>query len=76
METRTISLDESIFNLVNKYPEIKEVLFELGFRDIVKPGMIQTVGKFMNIKKGAASKKMDMDEIVCKLVAHGFDIEK
>lgn len=76
METRKIRLDESIFDLVNKYPEIKEVLFELGFKDIVKPGMIQTVGKFMNLKKGAASKKMNIEEIARKLVAHGFDIEK
>lgn len=72
---KKIALDESIYELVKKYPEIKNILFELGFEDIIKPGMIQTVGKFMNLKKGAILKKTDLTIIIKKMEANGFQVE-
>lgn len=72
---KTITLDESIAEICNRYPEIKDILFELGFKDIVKPGMLQTVGRFMNLKKGAISKKMDLDVLIKKLEDSGFTVE-
>ena len=71
---KKISLNESIYELVTKHPEIKEILFELGFKDIVKPGMIQTVGKFMNLKKGSVSKKIDMSTITEKMKSGGYEV--
>lgn len=49
--------DEPIFNLVNRYPEVKDIMVELGFHDIAKPGMLQTAGRFMTLSKGIALKK-------------------
>lgn len=72
---KKIALDESIYELVTKYPEIKNILFELGFEDIIKSGMIQTVGKFMNLKKGAILKKTDLTIIIKKMEANGFQVE-
>lgn len=69
---KIISLDDSIYKLVSDYPEIKDILFELGFTDIIKPGMIQTVGKFMNLRKGAVAKKLDLSEVIRKLEEAGF----
>ena len=69
---KIISLDDSIYKLVSDYPEIKDILFELGFTDIIKPGMIQTVGKFMNLRKGAVAKKLDLAEVIRKLEEAGF----
>ena len=71
---KRITLNESIYELVTRYPEMKAILFELGFEDIVKPGMIQIVGKFMNLKKGSALKKIDKSTIIGKLEAGGFKI--
>ena len=71
---KKISLNESIYELVTKHPEIKGILFELGFKDIVKPGMIQTVGKFMNLKKGSVSKKIDMSTITEKMKSGGYEV--
>lgn len=71
---KRITLNESIYELVTKHPEIKDILFELGFEDIVKPGMIQTVGKFMNLKKGSALKKIDRSTIIGKLETGGFEV--
>lgn len=71
---KRISLNESVYELVRKHPEIKGILFDLGFKDIVKPGMIQTVGKFMNLKKGSVSKKIDMSTIIEKMELGGYEV--
>lgn len=73
---KIISLNDTIYDLVTDYPEIKDILLELGFTDIIKPGMIQTVGKFMNLRKGAVVKKIDLAEIIRMLVDAGFTIKE
>ena len=45
---------------------------ELGFKDITKPGMLATAGRWMTIPKGAALKKLEMDTIIQKLAERGF----
>lgn len=72
---KTITLDESIAEICIRYPEIKDILFELGFKDIVKPGMLQTVGRFMNLKKGVISRRMDLDLLIKSLEESGFTVE-
>ena len=54
---RTIDLTRSVHSLCSEYPEIASIMAELGFTDIVKPGMLATAGRFMTIPKGAAMKK-------------------
>lgn len=71
-----ISKDDSIFELITNYPEIKTILFELGFVDIVKPGMLQTVGRVMTLAKGSTMKKIPMNVIVEKLNEMGFDLKE
>ncbi|MEE4580837.1 DUF1858 domain-containing protein [Paenibacillus polymyxa] len=68
--------DESIFNLVNRYPEVKDIMVELGFRDIAKPGMLQTAGRFMTLSKGIALKKISMETVQQTFMQHGFTIQK
>ncbi|KJK28978.1 DUF1858 domain-containing protein [Paenibacillus polymyxa] len=68
--------DESIFNLVNRYPEVKDIMEELGFHDIAKPGMLQTAGRFMTLSKGIALKKISMETVQQTFMQHGFTIQK
>ena len=64
---KVINLNDSIYNLHSKNPEVIELLYSLGFVDIKKPGMLNTAGRFMTIKKGAAMKKIDLALIKNKL---------
>ncbi|AUO05917.1 hypothetical protein NS115_07205 [Paenibacillus jamilae] len=68
--------DESIFNLVNRHPEVKDIMVELGFDDIAKPGMLQTAGRFMTLSKGIALKKIGMETVQQTFMQHGFTIQK
>ncbi len=42
---------------MSRYPEIKDILVESGFNDVVKPMMLQTAGKIMTLRKGSNFKK-------------------
>ena len=59
-----ISSTMSIFELVKTHPDVKEVMAALGFTDIVKPGMLQSVGRVMTLAKGARMKNIEWETIV------------
>ncbi len=72
MEQTTIDLNESVFSLCTKHPELVSILSELGFTDITKPGMLQSAGRFMTPVKGAALKHIALNDMVKALAAHGY----
>lgn len=41
---KVLKMDESIFEMVLRHPEVVDIMVELGFKDITKPGMLQTAG--------------------------------
>lgn len=71
---KIISLNETIYELCTKYPEIKDILKELGFVDIANPIMMNTAGRVMTIPKGAQMKNIDIETIKEKLKQNGFEI--
>ena len=69
-----ININHTIQSIVSDYPDIKDILFELGFKDIVKPGMLQTVGRFMTIQKGAELKNIALPLIKETFNLHGYEL--
>lgn len=65
----------SVYDLVTAYPEIQDIMIDLGFKDIVKPGMLQTAGRVMTLKKGAALKKIDWETMKDTFKKNGFELE-
>ncbi|MHB1454041.1 MAG: DUF1858 domain-containing protein [Saccharofermentanales bacterium] len=74
MDKIKISAKTSIFELTEAYPEIKEIMVQLGFSDILKPMMLQTAGRYMNLEKGARLKKIGWEALVGFFAEHGFEI--
>jgi len=68
----TISIHDTIHKLVSSHPSIKDIMVELGFKDIVKPGMIQTMGRIMTIKKGCLIKGIELTDVSETFKKHGF----
>lgn len=62
-------------NIAKEHEDFKEILFELGFKDIIRPGMLATVGKFMNLKKGAKMRKIPLEDIIKTLKEKGYQVE-
>jgi hypothetical protein len=73
---KVLDLKATVFDNVKDNPEVSEILKELGFTDIVKPGMINTAGRFMTIPKGAGLKGIDMDKIRQTFKDKGFEIKE
>ena len=48
---------------------------ELGFKDITRQGMLQSAGRFMTLKKGAALRKIELAAIIEMLEEHGFTVD-
>ena len=72
MEEQIIDLNRSVYDLCNEYKDLPEILHELGFVDIIKPGMLQTAGRFMTLKKGATLKKISLNTIKEALMLYGY----
>lgn len=74
MSKKQIDLTKSVYELCNQYQELPQILSELGFKDITKPGMLASVGRFMTLPKGALAKRIDLVVILDYLEEHGFEI--
>ena len=71
---KILDLDKSVASLVKEYPEVVEIMADLGFTEIKNPAMLASVGRIMNLKKGSQMKKIPMEEIVRAFREKGFEI--
>ena len=76
MDKKYINLNESVNALFTQYPELVSILANLGFTEIVKPLMLNTVGKLMTLPKGAAMRNIDLEQVIQSLREHGYYIEE
>lgn len=73
---KVINISDKIYDIVCKNPDVIDIMQELGFKDITKPGMINSAGRIMTIEKGAKMKGISLKEIESKFNQHGYIIAK
>ena len=71
---KILDLDKSVASLVKEYPEVADIMANLGFTEIKNPAMLASVGRIMNLKKGSQMKKIPMEEIIRAFREKGFEI--
>ena len=71
---KILDLSKTVYELTEQYPELIEIMRELGFTEIVKPGMRQSAGRIMTIPKGSKMKKIPMEKIIMTLIQNGFTL--
>lgn len=76
MESKIINLNSSVYEICSSNPEVISILADLGFKDIIKPGMLVTAGRFMTLPKGAVMKKINLEQIVEVLEKSGFEVRQ
>lgn len=69
-----INKKDTIQTIIAGHPLVKDLMVELGFQDIVKPGMLQTMGKIMTLEKGARMKGIPMVTIIELFHNNGFQL--
>ena len=73
---KELNLNQKVFELCETYPELIEILSNVGFTEITKKNALQTAGKLMTIPKAAKLRGIDMAEIVAALEEAGFSVEE
>lgn len=71
---KTIDFSKPLLELATQYPEVKELMAQLGFAAIKTPGMLQTAGRYMTIPKGAKMKKIPIEKVTESFEAAGFTV--
>lgn len=72
---KKLDLSKSVYDLVTEYPEVADIMKELGFSEITNKVMLNSVGKIMTIPKGAKMKGVSMIDIVGAFMKAGFILE-
>jgi len=75
MAAETLDLTRSVYELCTTYPKVKEVMAQVGFDEITKPGRLQTMGRLMTIPKGCQAKGIALADVVAALQEAGFVVQ-
>ena len=71
---KVLDMNKSVYELIKQYPEIADIMKNIGFESISDPLMVNTVGRYMTIPKGASMKKINLDSVIKEFEAKGFTV--
>jgi hypothetical protein len=72
---RKIDLNRSVYELTEQYPELIDILKELGFLGVKNPVTRKTVGKLTTIPQGCEKMGKDLNEVIMTLKDKGFEVK-
>ncbi|MBI4188016.1 MAG: DUF1858 domain-containing protein [Chloroflexi bacterium] len=72
---KEIDLSKSVYELTTAYPELIDILKELGFLGVANAVMRNTVGRVTTIPQGAQKMGQDLSAIIKKLAEKGFKVK-
>ncbi|MBF8969686.1 MULTISPECIES: DUF1858 domain-containing protein [unclassified Streptococcus] len=70
----TIDLTIPVAEVLDKHPEVKDLLIELGFTPLSNPVMLNTVGKITSLKQGSKLAKIPLKSIQEQLEWNGYTV--
>ena len=72
---KLIDLKKNVYELTEAYPELIEVLKEMGFLGVANPIARKILGKVTTIPQGCKKQGKDLDEVIKKLEELGFKVK-
>ncbi len=70
-----IDLKKNVYELTETYPELIEVLKEMGFLGVANPIARATLGKVTTIPQGCKKQGKGLNEVMKKLKELGFKVK-
>lgn len=74
MTAKVLDMKKNVHDLATEYPEVIDIMIELGFKDISNPVALNTMGRVMTIPKGSQIKGIDLEAIVNLFEEKGFEV--
>ena len=71
---KVIDLNKSIYDLTEEYPELIDLLKELGFAGLAFPAVRKTLGKKMTLPACCEKQKIDLAEVTDRLESLGYRV--
>lgn len=71
----TIDLNMPVRHLVAAHPEIVPLMVSMGLDGVTNPGLLNTVGRFMTLAKGARMKHIELATLRATLRAAGYEVK-
>ena len=72
---KEIDLEKSVYELTEAYPELIDILKELGFFGVASAVARNTLGRVTTIPQGCQKQGQDLTEVVKKLEEAGFVVK-
>lgn len=76
MTEKTADLNKTLYELTAQYPELIEILFDLGFAGVKNPVMRESHGRQMTVKTGCGHLGLDLGEVASVLRSKGFTVKQ
>lgn len=73
---KIIDFQKTVYEICTEDPFVTEIMKELGFDQIMKPGMLQTAGRVMTIAKGARMRGIELSDIAQTFENHGYTVKQ
>ncbi|MFH1015940.1 MAG: DUF1858 domain-containing protein [Chloroflexota bacterium] len=73
---KEIDLSKSVYELTETYPELIDILKEMGFLGVGNPIARKTLGRVTTIPQGCQKQGKDLAEVVKKLEEKGFQAKQ
>lgn len=73
---KIIDFQKTVYEMCKDDSFVIEIMKELGFEQITKPGMLHTAGKVMTISKGARMRGIALSDIVQTFEKYGYTVKQ
>ena len=72
---KEIDANSTIHELTQAYPELIDILKDVGFAGVANPVARNTVGRVTTLVQGSEKHGLDLSEIQSKLREQGFELK-
>ena len=69
-----IDVTVPVAEVVDKHPEVLDILVDLGFKPLANPIMRNTLGRKTSLKMGSKLAGINIEDIVATLEANGYEV--
>jgi len=73
---KVINIQQSVYQLCTEYPEVIQIMKELGFENITNPNMLKTAGRVMTLPNGCRMKGISLEKVMETFEKNGFIINE
>lgn len=72
---KKININQTVFEITQSYPELIDILADLGFIGVKNPVVRNTLGRITTLKQGIEKQGKNLNEVINTLTRRGFKVE-